>query len=103
MTQSTPIPFTQSPFSANFQHMDSNEFAKICQTYNRSWTQEGLFPYIELPAAGPFKEFVPKMYICTSWSAVGKTLLQEGTIDEGDIRDLSVLVPKGQQIDFYVS
>jgi hypothetical protein len=95
MAQSATVPFAQSPLSADFQHMDASEFAQICQAYNRLWLQEGTFPQIELPAPGPFKGSGPKMYICTSWSPIGKTLLQEGAADDSAILGPLVLVPKG--------
>ena len=89
------VPLARSPLNASFQQMGDDEFAREARDYNRLWTQEGRFPQIAFPIPGPFRRFGPQMFICTSWSLIGKTLMQEGTVDEHDPRSLQVLVPQG--------
>ena len=88
------VPYTQSPLTASFQHMEEGDFAQTAQAYNRLWVETGRFPRIAFPIPGPFQRFGPQMYICTSWPRIGKTLMQEGTVDEHDSRSLQVLVPR---------
>jgi hypothetical protein len=94
MAQAATVPFSHSPLRAEFQHQSPDAFAQLCQEYDRLWTQEGVWPRIEFPAPGPFKVFTPKMFICLSWSR-GMRLMEEGVVDEQDLRALQPLVPKG--------
>jgi len=92
--QIATVPLAQSPLSAGYQHLEASEFAQVCQAYEGLWRQEGKFPLIVFPVPGPLRFLIPPMHICTDWS-VGKTLLQEGTVDEHDPRSLQMLAPRG--------
>jgi cytochrome P450 len=93
--QGATVPLARSPLDASFQHMEDDELAREARAYNRLWVQEGRFPQIAFPIPGPFKRCGPQMCICTSWPRIGKTLMQEGAVDEHDPRSLQVLVPAG--------
>jgi cytochrome P450 len=94
MARPATIPFADSPLQSRFQHMDSSEFDSICQSYDQLWNQEGIWPRIDFPVPQPFKRLAPKMYLCLSWSR-GVRLMEEGTVDENDLRALQPLVPIG--------
>lgn len=93
--QVATVPLARSPLDASFQHLEEDAFARIARDYNQLWAQEGRFPQIAFPIPRPFRRFGPQMFICVSWPLIGKTLMQEGTVDEHDPRSLQTLVPRG--------